>query len=208
MRRSLQTYWVVLMATAAVALTGRAGECKSDVDCAAGSCCSQFGYCGSGPDYCRDGQGNDSINRGLANGSIYRFGDASQCNNLFRKYGACGISTYYQQLDTDSSLVAMPAGIFDLHCTAQNNALCGKMIMISHNGVTRKAVVADRNLSADDSIDMCLNLWTAFGGHDNDGTVIHGMSFNIQPYPPGLLHARAYWIKKWLAPRRVSALVA
>ncbi|CEJ94380.1 hypothetical protein VHEMI09917 [[Torrubiella] hemipterigena] len=113
------------------------------------------------------------------NGSIYRFGDAKQCHHILRDSGACGISTYFKKVNQEASFVAMPSDVFDKYGSAQNNKLCGKEITISHNGQTRKAIVADRNLSNDHSIDMCLDLWKAFGGKDNDGTVIHGMHFSI-----------------------------
>lgn len=73
----------------------------------------------------------------------------------------------------------MPADVFDKHGSAQHNSLCGKTITLRHNGVTRTAIVADRNLSNDHSIDMCLGIWKAFGGHDGDGTLIHGINWNI-----------------------------
>lgn len=213
----------IAMALPSMALLARAGECTSNANCPAGSCCSQYGYCGTGSDYCNgstpppttsncgntgapcasgqccsqygycgtgpdycgssggslppsDGNHAHSDN---ANGSIYRFGDATECHNILRDYGACGISTYFKNVNQGASFVAMPANVFDQYGAAQNNKLCGKTITITHNGVTRTGVVADRNLSNDDSIDMCLDLWTAFGGHDNDGTVIHNMSFDI-----------------------------
>lgn len=76
-------------------------------------------------------------------------------------------------------LVAMPSGVFDKYGAAQNNKLCGKVITMKRNGVTRKAVVADRNLSKDNSIDMCLDMWQAFGGRDGDGTLIRGFSWSV-----------------------------
>ncbi|OAA70416.1 Chitin-binding, type 1 [Cordyceps fumosorosea ARSEF 2679] len=33
-------------------LVARYGECSSSSDCAAGYCCSQYGYCGTGTEYC------------------------------------------------------------------------------------------------------------------------------------------------------------
>lgn len=113
------------------------------------------------------------------NGSIYRFGSPTECRQIFRQYGACGISTYFKNVDPNASLVAMPAEVFDRYGAAQNNKLCGKTITMTRNGVTRKAVVADRNLSNDHSIDMCLDMWQAFGGRDNDGTVIHGFKWTV-----------------------------
>lgn len=114
------------------------------------------------------------------NGSIFRFGSASQCHEILRTAGACGISTYFKGVNSKSSFVAMPAEIFDKHGQSQHNTLCGKTITLTHNGVTKKGVVADRNLSNDHSIDMCLDLWQAFGGHDNDGTLIKGITWSIQ----------------------------
>ncbi|KAJ2983471.1 hypothetical protein NQ176_g658 [Zarea fungicola] len=177
------------IAAASPQLFRRDGECTSNSDCVSGQCCSQYGYCGTGPEYCGSsnsppsqpsgGGGGSGIHVDNANGSIYRFGDANECHRILRDYGACGISTYFQNVDPNASFVAMPAGFFDQYGAAQHNSLCGKTITISKNGVSRTGVVADRNLSSDNSIDMCLDLWTAFGGQDNDGTVIHGMSFDI-----------------------------
>lgn len=116
---------------------------------------------------------------GGTNGSIFRFGDATECHHILRDAGACGISTYFQGVNQEASFVAVPAEIFDQFGAAQNNALCGKTITLTHNGVTQTGVVADRNLSNDHSVDMCLDLWTGFGGVDGDGTVIHDISYSI-----------------------------
>ncbi|KAL7818396.1 hypothetical protein V8C26DRAFT_428304 [Trichoderma gracile] len=114
------------------------------------------------------------------NGSIFMFGDPAGPRQLLFQSGACGLSTYFaNQVDPSMPLVAMPAGVFDQFGAAQNNALCAKVITMTNNGVTRQAVVADRNLSVDNSIDMTLDLWEAFGGHDNDGTLIRGFSWSI-----------------------------
>jgi hypothetical protein len=113
------------------------------------------------------------------NGSIFRFGSATDCRSIFRAYGACGISTYFNWVDGSIPLVAMPAEVFDMYGAAQHNTLCAKVITLTRNGVTQKAIVADRNLSVDHSIDMCLDTWQAFGGHDNDGSLIKGFSWSI-----------------------------
>lgn len=39
-------------------LVARYGECSSSANCAPGYCCSQYGYCGTGPEYCGGGGGN------------------------------------------------------------------------------------------------------------------------------------------------------
>ncbi|KAM0514510.1 hypothetical protein ACHAPE_006805 [Trichoderma viride] len=113
------------------------------------------------------------------NGSIYAYGSASACHNTLRVYGACGISTFFQNIDPNKSFVAMPSDVFDKYGQSQHNTLCGKTITMTHNGVTRTAIVADRNVSNDHSIDMCLDLWQAFGGHDGDGTLIKNFSWTI-----------------------------
>jgi hypothetical protein len=113
------------------------------------------------------------------NGSIYAFGSASSCHNTLRTFGACGISTFFPNIDPNLSYVAIPSGLFDKYGQSQHNTLCGKKITMKHNGVTKTAIVADRNVSVDNSIDMCLDLWQAFGGHDGDGTLIRGFSFSI-----------------------------
>lgn len=114
------------------------------------------------------------------NGSIFMFGNPAPARSLLYNYGACGLSTYFPgKVPASMPLVAMPAGVFDKYGSAQHNTLCGKIITISRNGVTRQAAIADRNLSADNSIDMTLDLWQAFGGHDNDGSLIRGFSWSI-----------------------------
>lgn len=117
---------------------------------------------------------------GKSNGSIFMFGDTNKCRQTFWRYGACGLSTYFaDKVDKNMPLVAMPTGTFDRYGEAQDNKLCGKVITMSHNGVTRKAVVADENTSSEQTIDMCLENWQAFGGHDNDGTLIRNINWSI-----------------------------
>ncbi|OPB45458.1 hypothetical protein A0O28_0076680 [Trichoderma guizhouense] len=114
------------------------------------------------------------------NGSIFMFGDPAPARNLLNQFGACGLTTYFPgQVPDDMPLVAMPANIFDQYGSAQHNTLCAKIITLSRNGVTRQAAIADRNLSNTFSIDMTLDLWEAFGGHDNDGSIIPGFSWSI-----------------------------
>ncbi|KAK1242859.1 hypothetical protein MKX08_005671 [Trichoderma sp. CBMAI-0020] len=111
-------------------------------------------------------------------GSIFQFGDPAPARQTLYTVGSCGLSTYFPNaVDPSIPLVAMPAVIFDQFGAAQNNQLCAKIITMTHNGVTRQAAVADRN--SFDSIDMTLDLWEAFGGHDGDGTIIQGFSWSI-----------------------------
>ncbi|KAL7787050.1 hypothetical protein V8C37DRAFT_274398 [Trichoderma ceciliae] len=114
-------------------------------------------------------------------GSIFQFGSASNCRSIFWQYGACGLSTFFaDKVPASMPLVALPSGIFDKHGPSdQGNSLCAKVINLTHNGVTRQAVVADENTSSEQSIDMCLDLWQAFGGHDNDGTLIKPFTWSI-----------------------------
>ncbi|KAL7900546.1 hypothetical protein HDV63DRAFT_285865 [Trichoderma sp. SZMC 28014] len=111
-------------------------------------------------------------------GTIFEFGDPAPARQALYQSGACGLSTYFPNaVDLSMPLIAMPAVIFDQFGAAQNDQLCAKIITMSNNGVTRQAAVADRN--SFDSIDMTLDLWEAFGGHDNDGTIIPGFSWYI-----------------------------
>ncbi|KAL7948654.1 hypothetical protein V8C42DRAFT_342667 [Trichoderma barbatum] len=114
------------------------------------------------------------------NGSIFMFGDPAPARDLLYRFGACGLSTYFPgQVNGNMPLVAMPANVFDQFGFAQHNTLCARVITISRNGVTRQAVVADRNLSDTHSIDMTLDLWQAFGGRDGDGSIIRGFTWSI-----------------------------
>lgn len=124
----------------------------------------------------------DTIASGTdTNGSIFMFGDASASRQIEFTSGACGLSTYFaDQVDPNMPLIAMPADVFDQFGSSQSNTLCAKVITMTLNGVTRQAVVSDRNLSDSHSIDMGLDLWEAFGGHDNDGTIIPGFTWSIE----------------------------
>ncbi|KAM0260062.1 hypothetical protein ACHAQJ_002986 [Trichoderma viride] len=114
-------------------------------------------------------------------GSIFQFGSPSNCRELFWDFGACGLSTFFaNEVSSSMSLVALPSGIFEKYGPSdQGNSLCAKVITMTHNGVTRQAVVADENTSSEQSIDMCLDLWQAFGGHDGDGTLIESFTWSI-----------------------------
>ncbi|ATY65413.1 hypothetical protein A9K55_002148 [Cordyceps militaris] len=107
--------------------------------------------------------------------SIYSF--ESSCNSALRTGGACGLSTYFPNVDENASFFAMPWEVFDQYGRSQHNVLCGKQIQITHNGVVEKAIVADRNGGGDNSIDTCPDLWQAFGGHDGNGTLIRVASW-------------------------------
>ncbi|ORY05312.1 hypothetical protein K493DRAFT_296518 [Basidiobolus meristosporus CBS 931.73] len=55
------------------------GRCGNGVECPAGSCCSQWGFCGVGPSFCGNGSGGgSSTGNGNGNGNN---GDAGQPNN-------------------------------------------------------------------------------------------------------------------------------
>ncbi|KAK1240309.1 hypothetical protein MKX08_007751 [Trichoderma sp. CBMAI-0020] len=118
---------------------------------------------------------------GSGPGSIFQFGSASNCRTIFWNSGACGLSTFFpNQVPASLPLVALPSRIFEAHGSSdQENPLCAKVITMKHNGVTRQAVVSDENTSDEQSIDMCLDLWQAFGGHDGDGTLIENISWSI-----------------------------
>ncbi|KID81657.1 hypothetical protein MAJ_11380, partial [Metarhizium majus ARSEF 297] len=114
------------------------------------------------------------------NGSIFMFGDQEKCREAFWTRGACGLSTYFKDSNPNNlPLVALPSGIFDPHGQAQNNKLCGKVITMTRQGVTQQALVADENMSSEQSIDMCLDMWKKFGGRDNDGTLREGIEWSI-----------------------------
>ncbi|CAM1501436.1 Fc.00g034200.m01.CDS01 [Cosmosporella sp. VM-42] len=71
--------------TPAGLLVGRDGQCTSSANCPAGYCCSKYGYCGTGTDYCGSsgGQGSCSSNSQCPSG---------QCCS---QYGYCGTGTDY-----------------------------------------------------------------------------------------------------------------
>ncbi|KAJ6790246.1 hypothetical protein PWT90_07260 [Aphanocladium album] len=119
------------------------------------------------------------VSRNNQNISIFAFGSATNCHHVLRDSGACGISTFFRNVNQGASFVAMPADVFDQFGSAQHNRLCGRTIRITRGGVTRTAIVADRNLSNDHSIDTCLDIWQAFGGRDGDGSLIRGASWTI-----------------------------
>lgn len=73
-------------------------------------------------------------------------------------------------------LVTFPASIFG---QAQTDGLCTQIVTLTYNGVTQQAIVADENTGDEQSIGMCLDLWEAFGGHDNDSSPITNVSWSI-----------------------------
>ncbi|KIL87816.1 hypothetical protein FAVG1_08695 [Fusarium avenaceum] len=122
----------------------------------------------------------DIVSGNNQKGSIFMFGNEQNCRQIFWTGGACGLSTYFaDQVDPNLPLIAMPSGIFDRYGQAQHNKLCGKVITMTRNGVTKQAVVADENTSSEQTIDMCLDIWQAFGGVDNDGTLRTGITWSI-----------------------------
>lgn len=60
---------------------------------------------------------------------------------------------------------------------SQNNKLCGKVATLTSRGKTMRVVVADTNISTENSIDMTSDVWVFFGQTDNDGT---HTNFDIQ----------------------------
>lgn len=121
----------------------------------------------------------DIITSGNSPGSIYRYGDPAECRAIFEQYGACGLSTYFPDAP-NLPLVAMPNNIWDNYGASQHNQLCAKVMTMTHNGVTQKVVIADVNEGNQHSIDMCLDDWEGFGGHDGDGTLIQNIDWYIE----------------------------
>jgi len=101
-------------------------------------------------------------------GSIFSFDGSAR--DSFYNAGSCGLSTYFASaVPGDMPLVAMSASVMSPHGASQSNSYCGKVINIKGpNGVIKKAMIADT--AGANIIDMCMELWTSFGGHDGDGT--------------------------------------
>jgi hypothetical protein len=111
----------------------------------------------------------------------YQFGDPAAARQLFNQYGSCGISTYFPTaVPASMPLVAMPYSIMQSYGFAQHNTLCAKIITMTVNGVTRKAAIADTNVSDTHSIDMTSDLWVAFGQPANDGSIIRSVTWSIE----------------------------
>jgi len=54
--------------------------------------------------------------------------------------------------------------------SSQYNKLCGKVATLTSRGLTKQVVVADTNVSPENSIDMTSDVWVFFGQTDNDGS--------------------------------------
>lgn len=110
------------------------------------------------------------------NGSIYSFADGASYNEIFYTAGNCGLSTYFSSNIPSSStipLVAMASAVMSQFGYSQNNELCGRTIEITGaNHVVQQAAIADT--AGTDIINMCIDLWEAFGGQDGDGTIMSG----------------------------------
>jgi len=109
-----------------------AQNCKS-AGCAAGLCCSQWGYCGTGPDYCGSGSGSGSGGGGgtFNNARVtYYNGNGG--------YGSCGTVIN----DGDYS-VALNANQMANGGNPNNNPNCGKRIKVNYNGKSVTVTVRD-----------------------------------------------------------------
>ena len=108
---------------------------------------------------------------GTNTGTIFRFGDAAAARKIFWESGSCGLSTYFaDKVDAKLPLVAFPEIVMKQHGASQNNKLCGKVATLTARGKTMKVVVADTNVSPENSIDMTSDVWTYFGQKDGDGS--------------------------------------
>jgi hypothetical protein len=108
---------------------------------------------------------------GTNTGTIYAFGDDAAARNTLYTVGSCGLSTYFaSQVKTTDHLVAMPQSIMTQYGASQHNTLCAKKVTMTSNGKTEYALVADTNVSPENSIDMTSALWIAFGMKDGDGS--------------------------------------
>ena len=66
------------------------------------------------------------------------------------------------------------------HGFAQDNTFCGNQVSLSGpNGAEQLVVIADTNVSPQNSIDVTLDVWTEFGGHYGDGTIIPNIDWVI-----------------------------
>lgn len=89
MKQSVAALFTLLMGATVMAmpstpaglLLSRDGQCSSSANCPSGYCCSKYGYCGTGPDYCA--QGSCSSNSQCPSG---------QCCS---QYGYCGTGSDY-----------------------------------------------------------------------------------------------------------------
>ncbi|KAI1420524.1 peptidase M23B [Xylaria sp. FL1777] len=66
--------------TASSLLFARAGECSSAAQCPAGYCCSQYGYCGTGTEYCGSSGGSSGGGSGGGSGSYPGLDDVQSRN--------------------------------------------------------------------------------------------------------------------------------
>ncbi|KID61701.1 hypothetical protein MAN_08940, partial [Metarhizium hybridum] len=110
-------------------------------------------------------------------GTIFQY-DLNQCLEAFETQGACELKTNYPNSNPNKlSLVALPSGEFDKW---GKDKVCGKVITMKYNGITQKAVVADRNAGATPSIDMCTDVWKNFGVEVAVGRLDGGIDWSIE----------------------------
>ncbi|KAF5128492.1 hypothetical protein E5D57_009432 [Metarhizium anisopliae] len=109
-------------------------------------------------------------------GTIYSY-ELNQCLNDFWTSGACELKANYPNSNPNKlSLVALPSVEFD---KAGKNKVCGKVITMTYNSITQKALVADRNVNAKPSIDMCTDVWEKFGVAVEVGRLDGGIDWSI-----------------------------
>jgi hypothetical protein len=107
---------------------------------------------------------------GTNTGSIYSLDPETTSRPVLWNSGSCGLSTYFPNVDPTAELVAMPGSVMTLYGASQNNALCGKNVTMTQVGTntTVVAVVADTNISPQNSIDMLMGAWVTFGRSPTD----------------------------------------
>lgn len=109
-------------------------------------------------------------------GTIYSY-ELDKCLKDFWTSGACELEANYPNSNPDKlSLVALASGEFD---KAGKNKVCGKVITMTYKGITQKALVADRNVNAKPSIDMCTDVWKNFGVDVAVGRLEGGIDWSI-----------------------------
>ena len=77
------------------------GECKSDSDCAPGACCSDYGFCGYGPQYC-DNSGTtpaapskDTTTQAPGPSGTCKKDSDCAANSCCSMWGFCGVGPLY-----------------------------------------------------------------------------------------------------------------
>jgi len=144
-------------------LASAQGQCP----CAKGLCCSKYGYCGTGPQYCSGGTSgggssgggsgsNSGGSSGGASGPSYSNGDFTFYNDA--SLGACGAP-----IDASSQMLVSISHTLFTSANPNKDPLCLKCVEVTYKGKSIKVPIKDKCMGCEaPHIDLSQPAFTQF----------------------------------------------